>query len=473
MKVCWKPEHLCWAAIIVFVAFHLYRVSDPPNGKHEWRESLTASVALNYYQEEMSFFEPRVHVRGAGTGIAGQELPVYNFAAAILYHLVGPHHAVLRLLTVVAASVCLWLIFRIICFFWDPWWAASASWGMAFSPLFFYYSYKIMPDILMVAFWLAAIYAYLRLHRDGRLRWWGASALFMSVSACIKPLGISVLLPLVYVFWQRKQQRRLHVVLLVVWTALALAATAGWVYYARALSSQHGTSAFEMRMHFDAIPDILFSDVFLKVLVLQWPIEIWFGWLLAPAFVYGVVTAVRKRRGAFFFLWILSAYLVFILTSYKSVSHDYYTLIAVCPLCAFTGLGLSQLYRSGGWQRVLATMLLCLAPLWAFHRIYHRFGPTDEFFEVRKASEKYLPQGSLVIVDDRTPIDRLYQLNRYGWSLRNDVTFERVERFIGEGGRFLLLNAPVEQYSDSIFQLVTGPYRRLGQLYCYSTKELD
>lgn len=472
MKPAWRPVSLCLAAIVVFVGFHLYRFSDPPNGKHEWRESLTASVALNYYQEDMAFFKPRVHVRGAGPGITGMELPIYNYAAALLYHLVGPHHAILHLITVAAAGVSIWLLFHIISFFSDAKVAAMASWGMAFSPLFFFYSHKIMPDVLMLALWLAAIYFYLRFNREGKVHWWGLSALLMCLSACIKPLGLSVLLPLLFLSWKRKQRRTTHVALLFVYAALILAATASWMHYARELSNQYG-GAFEMRMRLDAIMGILFSKVFVKTLIVQWPIEIWFGWLLAPAFIYGVVVAVKERKGAFYFVWILSAYIVFVIISLKSVSHDYYTLIAVCPLAALTGIGLSRLYESGGWQRVIALVMLCLAPLWAFHRIYHRFGPTDEFFEVRTASAKYLPKESLVIVDDRTPIDRLYQLNRYGWSLRNDVRFERVEQFIQEGGQFLLLNKPVEQYTDSISQLVAGPPKRLGPLYCYSVKELN
>ncbi|MBK7965050.1 MAG: hypothetical protein IPK10_07010 [Bacteroidetes bacterium] len=58
-----------------------------PQSVHQWAQCDRASVALNYYQEDMNFFLPRVHNLDNGSGITGLEFPFVNYAVAILYHI--------------------------------------------------------------------------------------------------------------------------------------------------------------------------------------------------------------------------------------------------------------------------------------------------------------------------------------------------------------------------------------------------
>ena len=124
---------LFYSALVLFVVLHLYQLNAPPNGYHQWRESDTAAIAMNYYQEDMTFLQPRVNQRGAGSGVTRSELPIYNYSVALVYQLVGPHHAVARLLTLLAACPGLWFFHRLTRRVLSQTAASLSVWALAFS----------------------------------------------------------------------------------------------------------------------------------------------------------------------------------------------------------------------------------------------------------------------------------------------------------------------------------------------------
>jgi len=467
------PNRLVLVAIGVFFLMHLYRLTAPPNGYHHWRESDTAAVILNYFQEGMNFLEPRVNQRGTTSGITGMELPLFNFTAALLYQITGPNHAVARMLTILAACLCLWFFFRLIAILTNDREAAFATWAMAFSPLFFFYSYKIMPDLWMLTFCLTSIYLYVRFHSNRRYFHWVASVLCLSLAGSIKPLGLSIYLPYLVHLWSNKQKRLRDVVLYCAYISLTVGPVLVWMQYARWLQETYGVYAFYLGGHLGSFLEYLFSTQFVKKLVLQWPAELWVGWVLAPAFLYGLYRAARVRRYALYFVWILSIYIVFAITAMKSSTHDYYTMIIVPPLAAITGSGLYRLYTSGSWRRIIVTTLLLLAPVGAFLRIHHRLGPTDDYDAIRAAAEKIIPEHSLVAIQDDTPAIRLYQLNRKGWPLVKGVRFNEIAELIRVGAKFLIVDQPLDTLDSRWPEILNTTPLELGPLYCYRAKDLN
>jgi len=54
-----------YAALVLFFILHLYYITAPPNGYHVWRESDTAAVTLNYYQDAQPFLAPKTNELGS------------------------------------------------------------------------------------------------------------------------------------------------------------------------------------------------------------------------------------------------------------------------------------------------------------------------------------------------------------------------------------------------------------------------
>ena len=75
----------------------IYKYIDKrPCSIHSSAQCQRASVALNYYENDMNFFKPMVQKDSVGVGITGLEFPFVNYSVAILYKLFGFNEAYYR-----------------------------------------------------------------------------------------------------------------------------------------------------------------------------------------------------------------------------------------------------------------------------------------------------------------------------------------------------------------------------------------
>ena len=467
-----KHRQTLYAALAVFFVLHLYNVTAPPNGYHQWRESDTAAVMLNYYQEDATFLYPRCNQRGATSGITGMEFPLYHYLGAMTYFVFGPHHVLPRLLTILAGIASLLFLRGIVRrLVGEP----EAVWSvvaMALSPLFFFYSSKIMPDVWMLMFLLSAVYFFVRYVDERRFWLITCSGLALVLSATIKPLGLCLYLPMLWLLLTRRQAKLPAFGLMAGYVAVTIGLTLGWFMYARHITETFGTQAFYMGEFLDRFYQPLFETEFYKKLLLQWPFELWVGWVLIPATGFGMYQAIKTRTAIFFFLWIAGAYVVFALTSFHAQSHDYYAIIIVPPLAVLSGIGLFRFGQGARW-RAWAVAGLCLAALIALYpRLIHRYDPVDKFESIRAAAEAHIPRESLVMVQEETTAIRLYQLNRHGWPLRpiKDgpvLSRPEIDAAIALGAEYLVLLEPIESFDDSLQLLFSDSVISLGAYYGY------
>jgi len=468
-----KNRHILYAGLLVFFLLHLYRLNAPPNGYHQWRESDTAAITLNYFQEDVNFFQPRCNQRGAGEGITGCELPIYNYAGALLYFAFGPHHLIPRLLTSVGGMVALLFFFLAVRRLSSESVAAWSSVALAFSPLFFFYSYKIMPDVWMLMFLMIALFLFVRHAQDGGWETLCGSAAALILSACIKPLGLSLYLPMLLLLYRERNSHTTAGLTMLGYVILTFGLSLAWYLHAVHLNDVYGSPAFYMG-HLLSIFYEPFGQIwFYKKLFFQWPFELWIGWTMLPAFAYGCFRAIRDGVTRFYFIWILASYIAFVPVSHHSGSHDYYTMIIVAPLAALTGFGLSALFSGGRWKVRLAVALVIIAPIGACVRVVPRFGLQGNFDAIRSSVDNVIARDELVMVEESSMAIRLYQLNRHGWPVRDKVTLESVRGMINEGGSWLVLDAPLGDYDPHLAGAVDPKAARIGPLFAYRVSESD
>lgn len=468
-----NARSLLWATIALFALPHLVRLVQPPNGYHAWRESDTAAVILNYYQEDMNPLHPRINQRGASSGITGMEFPLYNYLAAIGYKVIGPSHAVPKGITLLAAILGILVWYRVVRDLSSGSTAVFACWALAFSPLFCFYSFKIMPDILMLALWLGAIRAYQAYDANESLSSWGLSLALLTLSAGIKPLTLSIYLPLLVLELHRSRRSNARLLRLAGYVAVSFGAVIAWFAFARWINQTYQTPGFYLGENVFNFPQFLFTGQFVKKLFLQWPFELWIGWALLPAFVLGIVPLLRRRLGALWLVWLLSTYIVFAITAQHAASHDYYSLLVVPVLSMAVGLGLDYLIGRGRSFAVIAAAILLAAPVVAHVRVGHRFDSGDRFQTTRQDVDRLIARDDLVAVEDPTTAVRLYRLNRHGWPLRNKIDSATVAPLIDQGLDWLLVEHPVEQYDSALTRLIVRRPDSIGPLLAYRIRQSD
>ncbi len=455
----------------IFFILHLYNIAAPPNGYHQWRESDTAAISLNYFQEDMNFLHPRVNQRGDGTGITGSELPIYNYAGAIMYHIFGPSHAAHRILTLLASLLSIWLLFQIISSLTKSEnIAAYASFALAFSPLFFFYSYKIMPDIWMLTFLLASVYFHLKYLDSNSYRQLALSALMLILSATIKPLSLSIYF--LYLVLSLKSNRKKSTTYLtnLFFILVTFLPTLGWYLYARSVNELYQTPGFYMGGMITTFYKYLATAQFYKKLFLQWPFELWVGWTLVLFFVAGLYLLIKEKKKYGIFAWIFSCYMVFSIISYHSSSHDYYTLIILPPIAAITGVGIHKMTQLKYGNYLFIAWFLII-PFTTCFRLEHRLESEPRFDKIRQDAAKVIPDNALVMVEDGSTSIKLYKLNKIGWPLRGTIKYAYVKELIGKGGQYIILENEIKQYDDSLQQLFETKFQTIDNLYCYTIRK--
>jgi len=455
-----------YAALVLFFILHLYNITAPPNGYHKWRESDTASVTLNYYQDNLPFLTPRTNELSSSDKMTVMELPLYCYLGAQGYRLFGPNHFAPHLLTILAGLICLWLLYLTVKTRFDRTTASLAVWAMAFAPLFFYYNYKIMPDILMLCLGLAGVCCYLFFLEKNSYVNFILSAACLALAACLKPMILSVYLPLLYLTWRQKDNRRRNSFLFLIYIVLSLAPLALWMNYSGWLTSRSGA----VTVFYQYLNSLFFKRIFL-----QWPVELWIGWVMVPAFIWGLGRLWKNKKVGFYLVWLLASLIAVTLVARYSQHHDYYSLIFVPPMAIITGCGLKvMLFEKGRGWRWAAIALLLLAPLGAYLRVENRFGGYADFYVIREAADRVIPKNEKVIVQDITRgAERLYELNRKGWYVKDNRDFGSIVKFVDFGAAYIILQQPMDEYNDSLKFYFSDCVERLGPLYCYPLKSVN
>jgi len=453
-----------WAAVIivVYALLHLYQIAAPPNGYHIWRESDTAVVAFNYYQFDLPLLQPMTNELSSMAAGLRMELPVYCWLAAAGYTLFGTTHAIPHLITILFGCLGLVCFYGTIKAWTDRLTALAAVIALAFSPLYFYYSFKIMPDMMMLGLTLCSVRLFTAFRQTNRLWILAVAATALALAACIKPFALAVLLPLLWLSLRTDGSRPRKLGWFVVFAAASILPAALWMASTGWLLARTGVVG--------SFLDYLFTALFFKRLVLQWPWDLFVGWALVAPFIVGLYIAIRRRVPAVILWWLLAGTVIIVLTARYSRIHDYYSLIVVPALAALAGIGLRHMWR-GQWARVIAIVLVIGAPVSAFLRVADRFNTNTGFEEIRTAAETMIPADATVIVqDDTRGATRLYQLNRRGWYVASSKESDRIPAFIAQGAEYLVLAESIERFDPGLAAYVEPIPIPLGPLFGYRVK---
>jgi hypothetical protein len=84
-----------------------------PQALHISAQCDRASIALNFYQEDMNILVPHIHNRMRGTGIAAAEFPIIQYAVACIYKVAGFNDSYYRTLVMLLFSIGFFFAWKI------------------------------------------------------------------------------------------------------------------------------------------------------------------------------------------------------------------------------------------------------------------------------------------------------------------------------------------------------------------------
>ena len=257
-----KKYSLLWFIFTLLIVSFYYNyhhiLTLRPVGIHQWRNTISASYAQNYYHEG-DFFHPRTHGLLAEEGssdVAVSEFPIMYYFIAQLYKLFGFNETIYRLVNVLigfAGLIFLYLFCRKrignnLLSFVIPLFVFT-------SPIYVFYTNNFITDATALSLALIGLYylgEYYHEQNSKYIRWflfWLVMAGLFKTPSLLIYFAVLAILIIQHVFKRLEMLPNRHLKRNYLWFLLSFVIMAAWYAYAKIYTDAHGggVSAVEIR----------------------------------------------------------------------------------------------------------------------------------------------------------------------------------------------------------------------------------
>lgn len=376
-----KTEYLFLFLLLILSWLYNYPgiLSYPPYSMHAWRQADCLSFALNFYQENLAFWEPAINgLGGDGHGKTVSEFPIIYYTVAQLWKIFGQHEAIFRLIDIAIVFFGLFNLHRLgKSILKDNYFSIAIPLFLFTSPVLVYYTNNFLADA--PAFGLALsgsyyLYKYLALS-DNKAKWY--ALIFFLLGGLIKISSLLIFFSLagaltieLYLNYRHIDKAKLRALLTGFF--IILVSIGAWYMYARYYNSKYNSGFFLQSifpiweldaaqrkyifdcLYFSLLPSF-FNRVAFAIVVLLF-ISLLIFYRKANRFLINTCIVCFIGVVAYFFLW-FQAFDV----------HDYYltNLIIFIPLVVITffeflNRNYPKLFHHNGLRIALSVMIVFL-----------------------------------------------------------------------------------------------------------------
>jgi hypothetical protein len=197
-KLIWNVGLAVFIFILFFLNYYNKTVFFRPCSVHQWRQADCLSIAKNYYEEGMHFFQPKIHYQGPVEGKAVSEFPILNYTVAFLWKIFGEHEFLYRLLEYLIFVISMFMLFNTMLWFFRSPIIAFFTVSIFFtSPLLTYYSLNFIADVPAFSIGIMCFCTFFKFYYTKKIRLFylslflGTLAVLMKASAL---MGLSILI---------------------------------------------------------------------------------------------------------------------------------------------------------------------------------------------------------------------------------------------------------------------------------------
>lgn len=407
--------------LILAAAVRLYKIENPLYDWNAWRQTETAAIAMNYYQDHLPLFYPEIDWVGEH-GHAEMEFPFFPYLISWIYYFTTPWDGWGRILSVLVSLGIVFLLYDIGKNLSSPLLGLFAAAFFAASPLAIYYGRTFLPDMTMVFFSTLSVALLLRWKPKTTL-WFYASAIALAMGVIMKPPCLMVTFPLLWILYQRGGPQFLRTIHF--WAGLVIVFLPTVIWYSHAHSFYAETQASFIRhfkdttlmeyiaknIHWDNWHVILTERISKTILAYVGLIPLAIG-------LFRLYFPNPERMLLSF--WLLATFIFYAVIAAHHKGHDYYSLLPIIPLSLLCAYGCEWLYiklpnmmKPTVWVMPLSVGVLGFYGLLQFDA-YRQWYP---YYQDAHALKQHIPEDALILVMDEvahTP-EFFYSIDRNGW----------------------------------------------------------
>lgn len=461
---------LCCLVILQFMS-HLPVFNLPPLGQHVWRQVVGHSMAYNYFLEGSSFFDTLVDIRLGPDDLGSiyHEFPLTYWLVSKAYQFWGVHDFFARFVP---------FLFNILLVFSSYFFAKGFGYStrrslwftffVSSSPLFFYYSASLVPNMLGLSFFMSGLAFFLHASQKGK--WCPeifCATLFITLGTLSKPTYLFFGLPLAYLLIKKviSEGKKAFLTPCLFMGSTVLIANSWTVLHAKKL---YEASPLERAIHTPIGPADFIWDVPTSLIMknletgfTSWLFEMIIGNAALPFFLTGLFLVWKNRSQSslskpFWMCWSLSFFIYSLFFVTRFADHDYY-LTSLLPLVAFVSAKGADHLSNKAWMKRAGIGIALVVFTLGFTRVSGRWfrhvQVPQTLLETSNEVNKYIPENELVLIQgDNSPNVYLYFLRRKGLSL-NAAQDQDLSSINAHAFKWLVHNTSAGELNPSLKRL--------------------
>ena len=483
-----KPIPALAILLIIYTLLSLIGITNPPvEIGHNWRQTVTAMMARNFYTHNTTFLYPEVDMTGNKSGIIGAEFPLFPQLIAYADQLFGFQHWYGRLINLIIS------IFGAIAFYTST--KQLFSKKIAFNAtaillcsIWFSFARKIMPDTFSISFALIGNYFLLQWLSPNlqQVKTTEFKSPFNPNYPASNPIVESINTPS-----KKLSLAPFHILGFIFFSSLAILTKLPALLWL--------TPASCFVMYGNAPRKIKFSIIIASILIII-PVILWYyiwvpelnkhfqlfypksileGWVEFLPFwkmalerfyftaLYSFVALIFLILGIYFFIKkqsfkrnisLFITLLVFVVFIIKTGSvfpqHNYYVIPFVPIMAIVTGIGITEFIQqiSKKEKPIFKYIILIIIGTEAILNQQHElFIKPSELYKLQlEKIGKSIPKNNLVISNSGINPQEIYLLNRRGWVVFSNQLCKPqfIDSLYHCGAKYILINKNLQENSD-------------------------
>jgi 4-amino-4-deoxy-L-arabinose transferase-like glycosyltransferase len=424
----------------------LYHFNAPIIGIHAWRQSDTAAMARNYYENGFRFLYPQIDWGGSAPGFAETEFPLYSYTVALLYKLFGFSDAYGRLLSAVFGVIAIYFMYRLVKLVAEEKIALWSAFFFAILPLNVFYSRTFQPESMVIMSCVIGLYGFLQWLQNRQDRYLVLSVVFVTLASLLKVLPlVYVGLPLIFLAWQTFKARMFFQWRLWGYAVIILAATFLWYFHAHQIYQATGLSFGFWgndtgRYAWQELVGLQFwGDIILRLVVRHFAV---FGVVFL---LVGLLRRDPTFPKAFLGVGMAAVMLTCAIAPTSSYVHEYYQLPLLIYAVPLIGKGWVDLV-SGIFRFSRSLAYVCLGLLvtagtiiYAVDYMSKEIPAQSAAYNLAQQVRAVTPSEARIISVTNADPNLLYLSHRKGWLASPDgVNLDYLQTLAQEGAEYLV-----------------------------------
>jgi hypothetical protein len=461
----------------------------PPQSMDLWRQSDCASMALNYYQDGMNFFLPRLHHCLNNDGCAVGECPLIYYFVAILYKIFGVHEFLFRLTNILIFVCGMLALYKIV---WmtlkDRFYAFLFPLLLFSCPLMAFFTNNFLPDVPSLSFTLMAWLQLLKYKQDQKnFNFIGCMIFFMlaillKANSAISFVAVGALFVIELVDWHEfNEGKKIFNKLFLIISGFLLAALVVFIWYKWSIdyNEEHRSDYFgKQSWPWWPLWRASAEDFVTTVISVFSNFYYLFNIFTSAIFLFSLIFILLNRRylpdflfGSFTLLLIgISMFFCYFFVGFRNQGY-YYINLMILPVFSF----ICMLYiLKEKYPKIFGSIIFKLfAVILLLLNIDHTASEINEnyynnggrhtqlnsvFYEddfKAFVKSKIAPKDRVISLPDEIPNGTLYALNLTGWNrygFANGVLDSaRIADYISRGAKYMIIADP-QLLKDSVLK---------------------